>query len=82
MPLSSDWTAGKKGKDKEDIEYVLKNNQRPFKTLSEIVTRYEEEEARAEITTSQYDNPSWAYKQADRNGAMRVLKKIRSLITV
>lgn len=30
---------------------------------------------------SDYDNPNWAYKQADYNGARRMLQQIKGIIT-
>lgn len=32
--------------------------------------------------TGDYDSPSWAYKQADRNGYIRALKEIEKLLTI
>lgn len=29
-----------------------------------------------------YDNPSWAYKQADRNGYLRAYQELRDLLKV
>lgn len=32
------------------------------------------------VPRTDYDNPAWAYKQADRNGYIRALDEIKSLI--
>lgn len=62
----------------EDIENLLRNT---FvrETFLGIIMRMQEEEERIETSLKSYDNPSWAYKQADLNGARRAYNKIRSL---
>lgn len=36
-----------------------------------------------ELTSlSDYDSPSWAYRQADKNGYNRAMKEVMSLLTV
>lgn len=79
--LSSDWFRDKTPKQKEEIEFVLRNNTTLIQSILDILTRLENEESRSEISSSQYDNPSWAYKQADTNGARRALAKVRALFT-
>lgn len=76
-----DWFKGRSQKEKDELEYVLRNNSILRQALLDILTRYEEAETRIEISSAQYDNPSWAYKQADINGAKRALAKIRTLFT-
>ena len=34
------------------------------------------------VLSTDYDNPSWAYKQADRNGYDRALTEVINLITM
>lgn len=76
-----DWFQGLQDKERSDLEYVLKNNTILIQAILDILTRYEEQESRSEISVSQYDNPSWAYRQADTNGAKRALAKVRNLFT-
>lgn len=80
--ICADWFRDKSPKEKEDLEYILRNNTILREALLEILTRYESEEVRSEISVSQYDNPSWAYKQADTNGAKRAYAKIRTLFNL
>ncbi len=47
-----------------------------FELLLELLSELGEE------GTPDYSSPSWAYQQADRNGANRKLKDIIKLITV
>jgi len=77
--LKSEWLRGKSSKEQEEISTVLRHNTILIKSFLEILDRMEEQEHRQEIQSSDYDSPSWAYKQADRNGAKRALSKIRSL---
>lgn len=79
--ICADWFQNRSGKEKEDIEYLLRNNSVLIEAFLEILTRYEQQEIRSEISTSQYDNPSWAYKQADTNGARRAFAKVRALFS-
>ena len=80
--LCSDWFRELSEKEKSDLEYILRNNTILVSSLLKILTRYENEENRSEISASQYDNPSWAYKQADTNGAKRAYAKIRALFNM
>jgi len=49
-----------------------------FPTLDQI----EAEEDRVVLNRQIYDNPSWAYLQADNNGAKRILAKMRQKFTI
>ena len=80
--LQSDWFRNKNPKQKEEIEFILRNNVLLVSTILEILKRYEDEELRSQITVDQYENPSWAYRQADINGARRAISKVRSLFNM
>ena len=73
------WLKGRKKEEAESIDYVLRNNSTLINALLDIVNQYEQEEVNAEMNLSEYDSPSWGYKQADRNGARRAYKRIKSL---
>lgn len=78
----SDWFIDVSGKEKDELIYVLQNNPILIQAFLKILDRMEKEEARSETQLSEYDNPSWAYKQADRNGAKRIISKVRALFTI
>lgn len=80
--LSIDWSRNKTDKEKEAIEFVLRNNVQLVQSILDIIDRYEKEEERAEMTLEAYESPSWAYAQADRNGARRALRKVKSLFNI
>lgn len=48
-----------------------------FDEILELLESLEEENLVAD-----YDSPSWAYRQADRNGANRKLAEIRKILTL
>lgn len=80
--MKTDWLRGiPNNNEKEALEYVLKNNHILVKRILELLDQYSEEEARQQSSLSQYDSPSWQFLQADRNGAIRALKKVRSLFS-
>lgn len=80
--FSTDWFKDLSAEQKEEIKGTLRNIPFLRDTVLSILQRYEDEEIRSETTLAEYDSASWAYKQADRNGARRVLKKVKSLFTI
>lgn len=67
----------KNAQDKEKRKKELLSYRNAFESLSEVLTTLEE-------TTSSvdYECPSWSHKQADQNGANRMLQKIKDLINL
>ncbi len=80
--LSIDWFKDKNEKQKTEIDFVIRNNPVLVQSILDILSRYEEEENRSETSSADYDSPSWAYKQADRNGAKRMVRKIKNLFSI
>lgn len=62
--------------------YELLKNPLLEEAVSALLDLLESEEISKETSTSQYDKPSWAYAQADRNGAKRAYRKLRSLFNL
>ena len=79
MALPIKWFEGLEGPEKEALDFVLNNNPLLIPRLLDIIDSYEQEELRAERNKSQYESPSWAYTQADRNGALRAYANIKQL---
>lgn len=79
LPLA--WSKGLSAKEKDDLEYVLRNNKILIGAFLNLLDQMEQEEARADTNLSEYDSPSWSHKQADRNGARRAYRKIKTLFT-
>lgn len=74
-----DWTKGLSEAERESIESLLVNST-VLRRLKALIEEYEQQALDQETKTQDYDNPSWAYKQADRNGYRRGLKKIKDLL--
>ncbi len=77
--IKTAWFKNKTAREKEEITYVLQNNVLLREALFSILDQMREAEERKEIQSNQYENPSWAYRQADINGAKRVLQDVRAL---
>ena len=76
-PINARWYQG--NKDREGVENLVRNSTFLLSLLDRII----EEELRV-LTTSEeksvdYDSPSWAYKQAHRNGQRATLKELQRL---
>ena len=77
--IKTAWFKNKTAREKEEITYVLQNNVLLREALFSILDQMREAEERKEIQSNQYENPSWAYRQADINGAKRILQEVRAL---
>ena len=77
--LSSKWFVGQHGSDtdKEDLEKLIRSSTIVIGQLRKLITvELQENEA---MKVGDYADPNWAYRQADRNGAIRVLRNLLSL---
>jgi hypothetical protein len=71
------------------FNHLPKDQQEGFKrqvrSARDVLERLEQllQEKKTEVVLStDYDNPSWAYKQADRNGYDRALTEVINLINM
>lgn len=71
--MHSAWFKGLTEDQKKKRKQFLLANVEVFELLEEILKENFEE------GTPDYDCPSWAYKQADINGANRMLRRVLSL---
>ena len=70
------WLKGLKGEEREKRIKEILAYRNAFNALKELLgDQYEE-------SVPDYDCPSWSHKQADVNGANRMLRKIINLITI
>jgi hypothetical protein len=79
MALSSKWFEGFRGdaKQKEELERTIRGSNHVLNMLTEIIDR---EIKQLEATSSNdYDKPNWPLRAADKNGALRQLKLLRTL---
>lgn len=75
MSYPSIWFQGMKEDDKQKLIHSLKSSDLSQRLQSIL----EDWERQLEPTIKDYESPSWAYKQAHRNGMLEVYKKLRSL---
>ena len=73
------WFAKSKDKkDKDAIKQSILAQREPLDRLKEIL----EPMLKDGLPATDYDSPSWAYKQADRNGFNRALTTVLEIINL
>ncbi len=70
------WLKNVSAEDKEEEKKRIRKHKQFLDDVVEIL------EASFEEGEPDYDSPSWAYKQADRNGANRKLREVIKFLTV
>ena len=65
-------------KDKASVKQAILSQREPLDRLKEII----EPMLKDTVPSSDYDCPSWAYKQADRNGYNRALTTVLEMVTL
>ena len=68
----------KSKKQKEAVAQVLQSNRESLDRLKEVL----EPMLKDTTPAADYDSPSWAYKQADRNGFNRAVTTVLDLINL
>lgn len=79
--LSVEWFYGVEEKDRPDVEAAIRNSAVLLRQLNLIVERWDTEINSQEVKISDYDTPSWAARQAHRNGEKSRIRKLRDLIS-
>lgn len=79
--LSLEWFKGVPSERKEGVEAAIRNSTTALMQLSNVVDAWENELNRSETVITDYDNPSWAARQAHRNGDRARLRKLRDLLS-
>jgi len=74
--MNNNWFRGLPEEQKEQRIKEILSYRRAFEALNEVLDEYYEE------SSPNYDDPSWSHRQADVNGANRMLKRIKNLITI
>jgi len=81
-PLVSLWTKGITDPEKKDkFEATIRASTTLSYRLLEILEEEERELDKLTMASSDFDSPSWAYKQAYRLGEKARLKKLRDLFS-
>ena len=63
-----------------NYEETLRNSSTALSRLYDIVEEKEQTMNSQEVSLSDFDNPSWPYKQAYRNGQKAALKEMKELL--
>jgi len=66
----------------DEFEKYVKGSRRLLNRLNEILQENINQLVVTELSLKDYDNPSWAYKQAFRNGQKSALNSIQRLINL
>lgn len=80
MSVDMKWVQGIASEKKEPFEQLLRNSSIVFTKLTEILENLDRDNLKT--TKTDYDSPSWAYRQADQNGYRRALRDVINLITM
>ena len=72
------WCKHLKGEEKASFEAFVRSSFPVLERLKDLIGEMNKADAPSKKTD--YDNPSWAYRQADHNGYARALKSINDLI--
>lgn len=75
--MISRWTAHLK--DESEIERFKSNVLGSRTTLERLRGILDEMDTSEELDANNYDNPNWAYRQADTNGFRRCLSIVKKL---
>ena len=78
---STEWFRGLSEKDKKGLEETLRNSTYLLTHIQRVLTRRLEEARKGEISLEEFDNPSWAYKQAFTLGQIRATQDLLNLVS-
>lgn len=81
MGLSLEWTKGVSPDRKEGIVLAIRNSTVVAAQVLKLCDEWEAELTAAETKVADFDTPSWAYKQAYRNGDRARIRKLRDLFS-
>lgn len=77
--LSPLWTKGLRDKEKADFEAYVRNSTGLLIHLRKIIEEFELSIFLDESNEAQYEDPSWGYLQAHRNGRKETLRTLKKM---
>lgn len=77
--MNSDWKRLVPTEDHPKVQDLL-DNATYVTLLLQVIDKLAAHEEKLAYTLTTYDSPSWAYKQADFNGAQRAYLRMRALL--
>jgi hypothetical protein len=81
MTLSHKWTQHLRGEEANKFRELLLVDTVILGRLLAIVEEMEREVEQSDLSINEYTNPAFPYLKADRNGEIRGLKKVQSLLS-
>lgn len=82
MGISQEWYRGMKEDEIPPFRELLQNSGTVLRQLAKVLDVRLQGLTTVELNPDTYDTPAWGYKQADINGARRMLRDIRNLVTL
>lgn len=80
--LSVDWTKHcKDAEAKANFEQLVRNSTQVLSRLQSIIKERQTNLSSEENSSTDFDSPSWAYKQAFRNGKRATLNDLDQLLS-
>jgi len=79
--MKTSWTARLQPEQQKEVIDAFKSSALLRNRLKVILEGKEAATIKAKVSDSEFENPSWAYKQADLGGYIRALEEVISLIT-
>lgn len=81
--MKTAWFKGvKTDEDKAKREASIRASSHILDLITELMDEDDKSLSNAETASKVYDNPNWAYKQADVNGYRRCLKVYKDLLNL
>jgi hypothetical protein len=79
--MKNSWFSGLEPDAKKQMEDYFNSSPLLRERLAYIITNKIKSRNTKSMSLEEFDNPSWAYKQADKNGYERALLEIIELIS-
>lgn len=77
--ITTAWTQGLRGEEKEEFESLVRNNVLLLEKLRQIIENEELRIYNSEGDEVSYKDNDWAYLQAHRNGQKQMLRFLKKL---
>jgi len=80
IKVSSEWFIGIDEDEKEEFYRAILRSRKVLLQLHKLATKRLNEKTVREVSLDAYENPSWAYREADIIGAKRELRYLLALL--
>lgn len=80
MTLSSRWAQHLRGDEASKFRELVESDTTVLGRMLAIIEEFEKEVVENDLSINEYTNPAFAYLKADRNGEIRALRKVKTLL--